>query len=95
MENRSHALVAGFFTIFFGLAAIVAIWWLGQSDPTTLGYVLETRGNVTGLNPQAQVRYRGIRAGKVESIEPDASVRIRVAGRLFELPVQTTSLVDP
>ena len=71
MENRSHALVAGFFTIFFGLAAIVAIWWLGQSDPTTLGYVLETRGNVTGLNPQAQVRYRGIRAGKVESIEPD------------------------
>jgi phospholipid/cholesterol/gamma-HCH transport system substrate-binding protein len=33
--------------------------------------VLETRRNVTGLNVQAQVRYRGIRAGKVESIEPD------------------------
>jgi phospholipid/cholesterol/gamma-HCH transport system substrate-binding protein len=26
---------------------------------------------VTGLNVQAQVRYRGIRAGKVEAIEPD------------------------
>jgi ABC-type transporter Mla subunit MlaD len=27
---------------------------------------------VTGLNVQAQVRYRGIRAGKVAAIEPDA-----------------------
>jgi hypothetical protein len=71
MENRSHALAAGIFTLLFGIAAAIAIWWLGQSDASTTTYVLETRRNVTGLNVQAQVRYRGIRAGKVAAIEPD------------------------
>jgi len=71
MENRSHALAAGIFTILLGIAAAVGIWWLGQSEESTATYVLETRRNVTGLNVQAQVRYRGIRAGKVEAIDPD------------------------
>jgi phospholipid/cholesterol/gamma-HCH transport system substrate-binding protein len=70
MENRSHALAAGIFTLLLGLAAAVAVWWLGQSREATSNYILETRKNVTGLNVQAQVRYRGMRAGKVESIEP-------------------------
>lgn len=73
MENRSHALAAGIFTILLGIAAAIAIWWLGQSDESTTTYVLETRRNVTGLNVEAQVRYRGIRAGKVEAIEPDSA----------------------
>lgn len=87
MENKSHALAAGIFTILFGIAAAIAIWWLGQSDATTTTYILETRRNVTGLNVEAQVRYRGIRAGKVEAIEPDAAdprlilVRINVDDR--------------
>ncbi|MBI5107924.1 MAG: MCE family protein [Rhodocyclales bacterium] len=71
MENRAHALAAGIFTILLGVGAAIAIWWLGQSDDSTTRYVLETRRNVTGLNVQAQVRYRGIRAGKVRTIEPD------------------------
>lgn len=71
MENRSHALLAGLFTLLFLLAAIAALWWFaGGGDPTHT-YILETRGSVTGLNRQAQVRYRGIRAGKVIDIEPD------------------------
>lgn len=73
MENKSHALAAGIFTILLGIAAAIGIWWLGQSDESTTSYVLETRRNVTGLNVQAQVRYRGIRVGKVEAIEPDAA----------------------
>lgn len=71
MENRAHALAAGIFTILLGIGAAVAIWWLGQTDEATTSYVLETRRNVTGLNVQAQVRYRGIRAGKVQAIEQD------------------------
>jgi len=71
MENRSHALAAGLFTLLLGLAAAVALWWLGQSGEASSTYLLETRKSVTGLNIQAQVRYRGIRAGKVEAIEPD------------------------
>jgi phospholipid/cholesterol/gamma-HCH transport system substrate-binding protein len=71
MENRSHALMAGLFTVTFTLAAALALWWLTGSRELTHTYILETRGNVTGLNNEAQVRYRGIRAGKVTGIAPD------------------------
>lgn len=87
MENRAHALAAGIFTILLGIAAAIAIWWLGQTEERTTTYVLETRRSVTGLNLQATVRYRGIRAGKVEAIEPDEKdprvilVRISVDSR--------------
>lgn len=96
MENRSHAIAAGIFTLVFGIAAAVGIWWLGQSDAATTDYLLETRGNVTGLNVEAQVRYRGIRAGKVEAIEPDDAdprvilVRISVDDR-FKLTKGSTA----
>lgn len=71
MENRSHALLAGLFTLCFVLATAFVLWWFaaGHEDSQTL--ILETRGNVTGLNLEAQVRYRGIRAGKVRDIRPD------------------------
>ncbi len=96
MENKSHALAAGIFTIVFGIAAAVAIWWLGQSEALTTTYLLETRGNVSGLNVEAQVRYRGIRAGKVESISTDEAdpriilVRISVDDR-FKLTKSSTA----
>ncbi|MBA3032200.1 MAG: MCE family protein [Gammaproteobacteria bacterium] len=71
MENRSHALMAGLFTILFLLAAALALWWFTGSREPTNTYLLETRGSVTGLNIEAPVRYRGIRAGKVKDILPD------------------------
>lgn len=71
MENKSHAFLAGLFTIGLLAATLAAVWWLGGSREQTDIYWLEARGNVTGLNPQAQVRYRGIRAGKVRSIQTD------------------------
>ncbi|MDP2823458.1 MAG: MlaD family protein [Sulfuritalea sp.] len=98
MENRSHALAAGIFTLLLGIAAAIAIWWLGQSDESTTTYLLETRRNVTGLNVQAQVRYRGIRAGKVAAIEPDAAdprvilVRINLDNRFKLTRGSTASL---
>lgn len=96
MENRSHALAAGIFTILLGIAAALAIWWLGQGRESMTTYLLETRRNVTGLNVQGQVRYRGIRAGKVESIESDAAdprvilVRISIDNR-FRLTRASTA----
>lgn len=71
MENRSHALVAGLFTLFLGISCVAALWWFGGSREETDQYVLVTDGNVTGLNVQAQVRYRGILVGKVDSIALD------------------------
>lgn len=76
MENRAHALAAGLFVLALGLAAVLALWWLGgQKAEKYSYYLIETQRDVTGLNVQAQVRYRGIRAGKVESIDPDEKDR--------------------
>lgn len=71
MENKSHALLAGLFTLVLGLAAVAAIYWFGGKREATREYIVVTRDNVTGLNPQAQVRYRGIRVGKVSDIRLD------------------------
>ncbi len=71
MENRPHAFVAGLFVIFFGLAVVVAVWWFGGARADTRDLVLVTQGNVNGLNPFAQVRFRGISAGKVIGIGLD------------------------
>ena len=71
MENKSHAFLAGIFVIVFGLAGIGALFWFGGKKELTRDYVVVTRQNVTGLNPQGQVRYRGIQVGKVKAINLD------------------------
>ena len=68
MENRAHALAAGLFTLVLAAALVAAALWL-RGQPIALDhYVLHTRGNVSGLNAQADVRYRGVEVGKVERI---------------------------
>lgn len=71
MENRAHALLAGLFTFGLALAAALSIWWFSGTRELSDTYILTTRGSVAGLNLEAQVRYRGIRAGKVNDIRPD------------------------
>ena len=82
MENRAYALAAGLFTLLLGLAAAGLIWWLGQNKQDVAYYILEGRDNVTGLNAQAAVRYRGIRAGQVENIDIDAKDRRLILVRI-------------
>ena len=84
MENRAHALAAGLFVVVLLLCvAAAAIWFSGRHE-NTRDYLIVTQRSVTGLNPQAQVRYRGIRAGKVEDIDLDLKnprdilIRIRI-----------------
>lgn len=71
MENRSHALIAGIFTLLLGFAAVASIWWFGGKREATSDYLVVTRQNVGGLSPQGQVRYRGIKVGRVQSIDLD------------------------
>lgn len=71
MENRAHALAAGLFVLILGLATAAAVWWFRQDRDDRAYYLLETRRGVGGLNNEALVRYRGIRAGKVENIGLD------------------------
>lgn len=99
MENRAHALLAGLFTLSFLVVAVLAVWWLSGSSEKTHTYLLETRGNVSGLNLEAQVRYRGIRAGKVKDIYTDPEdpgkllVKI-VLGRQYRLTDKTLARLN-
>lgn len=71
MENRAHALWAGLFVVVFGIAMALSVWWFGGRDAVTRDLILVTQRSVTGLNVQAQVRFRGIPAGKVTDITID------------------------
>lgn len=84
MENRAHALAAGLFVILLGLAVALAVWWFGGTRTVTRDLILVTQRNVNGLNPLAQVRYRGMAAGKVISItlDPQDARNIQVLVRV-------------
>ena len=87
MENRSHALIAGLFALFLGLAAVAALWWFGGKQEVTDEYLVLTKKTISGLNLQAQVRYRGVRVGKVESIELDPN---DVSNTLIRISIRKT-----
>ena len=90
MENRAHAILAGLFVLFMGIAAVVSLWWFSGAREATREIELVSQGNVTGLNLQAAVRFRGIAAGRVEriSIDPDdpRNILVRVSLRA-DLPL--------
>jgi phospholipid/cholesterol/gamma-HCH transport system substrate-binding protein len=71
MENKSYAFAAGIFALLLGVAALLALYWLSGSKESEHDYIVVTKQNIGGLNPQAQVRYRGIRVGKVSDIRLD------------------------
>ncbi|MCX7896294.1 MAG: MlaD family protein [Rhodocyclaceae bacterium] len=96
MENRAHAWAAGLFVLLLLAAMAGVFWWfVGRQEPTHT-YLLESTGSVVGLNREAQVRFRGIRAGKVYDLYTDPSdptrllVEIRIARR-FQLTDRTVA----
>jgi phospholipid/cholesterol/gamma-HCH transport system substrate-binding protein len=88
MENKSHAFVAGLFALVLGAAAIAALIWLRGTQDNLREYVVVTKYSVGGLNPEAQVRYRGMRVGKVMDIRLDGDnpsnilIRISIADNI-------------
>jgi len=71
MENRSHALIAGFFTIALLILAIFIAIWRGRDKIQRTPYEIVTKSAVSGLNLQAAVRYKGIKVGNVTDIDFD------------------------
>lgn len=100
MENRAHLLAAGLFVFGLLVAMAGAVWWfIGRQEPTHT-YLLETSSSVTGLNREAQVRFRGIRAGKVLDLytDPDDPSRVLVeiaVSRRFVLTDRTVARLMP
>ena len=83
MENKSHALAAGAFVLLM-LALLVGLaLWLTRDTQSQRIYELSSAEAVTGLQPQASVRFKGVNAGKVSAIGFDplkpGNVLIRIA----------------
>ena len=82
MENKAHALIAGAFVVLItALLAGLAIWLTRDNTERNL-YEMSTSETVSGLQPQATVRYRGVAVGKVERIGFDQKVKGNVLIRV-------------
>jgi phospholipid/cholesterol/gamma-HCH transport system substrate-binding protein len=73
MENKSHAFWAGLFTVALALAIGAAAFLFNVDRSVRVPYDLIARTNVTGLYPDAAVRFRGLDVGKVQSLKFDKS----------------------
>ncbi len=75
MENKAHALIAGVFVVVVtALLALLALWLTRDNVERHL-YEMSTSQTISGLQPQAAVRFRGVPVGKVESIGFDQKVK--------------------
>ena len=72
MESRAFALITGLFVL--GITACIVLWaqWLAKVPLARASYRVVSTVPVAGLNPEAQVRYRGMGVGRVKSIGLDA-----------------------
>jgi phospholipid/cholesterol/gamma-HCH transport system substrate-binding protein len=74
MENKSHALLAGVFTLALLTIAVLLALWFNRDRVQWEPYEIATKLSVPGLNPQAAVRYRGLDVGRVDKIIFDPAV---------------------
>ncbi|MET3495358.1 MlaD family protein [Variovorax boronicumulans] len=94
MENKAHALAAGAFVLGLVAVLVALLIWFTRDNTVRNVYELSTRDAVSGLQPQAMVRYRGIAVGKVASIDFDPKVKGNVRVRITvdeRVPLTTSS----
>ena len=82
MENKAHALAAGVFVLVVAaLLALLSVWLMRDNTQRDM-YEMSTAETVSGLQPQAVVRFRGVPVGKVELIGFDTKVKGNVLIRI-------------
>ena len=83
MENKAHAIAAGAFVVGLIAVLVALVVWFTRDNTVRNIYELSTSDAVSGLQPQAMVRYRGIAVGKVTLIDFDpkrkGNVRVRIS----------------
>ncbi len=83
MENKSHAMAAGIFMLVLASMLAGLALWLTRDQRQYSSYELSTTDAISGLQPQATVRYKGVAVGKVTHIgfdrEHNGHVLIRIA----------------
>ncbi|WP_338846690.1 MlaD family protein [Massilia sp. W12] len=80
MENKSHALITGLFTLILLAAAVAGGVWFNRDRSERIPYLLASNQALSGLNPQAPVRYRGLMVGRVKQIrfDPDKAGQLLI-----------------
>ena len=91
MENKAHALAAGAFVVLVTALLLSLGWWLSRDGAVRRAYELSSADAVTGLQPQAAVRYKGVPVGKVTDISFDPKVPGNV---LVRIAVDTSAPVS-
>ena len=94
MENKAHALAAGFFVLLMAALAASLAMWLTRDNGSYQSFELTSREGVSGLQPQAAVRYKGVAVGKVTHIGFDPDVKGNVLIRIDveeSTPITTTT----
>lgn len=75
-------MIVGLFTLLVLVGGVIAVIWMAgiKLDEDVALYDIYFEGNVTGLNPGNQVRYRGIPFGVVAAmrIDPENVERVKV-----------------
>lgn len=97
MENRSHALMTGIFTLVLLAAAILAGLWFNRDRTERIPFQIATTQSIPGLNPQATVRYRGLEVGRVDDItfDPHATGQILIKMSVDKgSPITTTTFAS-
>lgn len=82
MENKSHALMAGAFVVITIILLMGLAIWLTRDNTQRDLYEMSTSETVSGLQPQALVRFRGVPVGKVERIGFDSKIKGNVLIRV-------------
>lgn len=92
MENKAHAMAAGIFVLVVTTLLIAMAVWLGRESGSSRLYELSSSEAVTGLQPQAPVRFKGVPVGKVTHIGFDPEVPGNV---VIRISVDDTTPLSP
>ncbi len=97
MESKVNYTAVGIFVLLFGSALIAFAFWLGkynQDEAAYHRYHLYITESVSGLSPEAAVKFHGVDVGKVESIRinPENSEEVELTLKIEKTtPIKTDS----
>ncbi len=97
MESRYNYTFTGLFVVLFAAGMIAFAFWLGKYGQNQLDYrrfTVYITESVSGLSPEAAVKYNGVDVGKVESIRinPANNEEVELTLKIKkETPIKTDS----